>query len=57
MACFFVAAREPFSLGFGSLIVEWIKSHVKADVAVLQGVCPYKWVANAAADLLANRAA
>ena len=53
----FVAARERFSLGFGCLTVEWIKSHTRADVAVLQGVCPYKWNANAAADLLANRAA
>ena len=53
----FLAARESSSLGCGKITIEWIKSHTKADVAVLQGTCPFKWVANAAADALAIRAA
>ena len=53
----FCAVKERADLGFGTLNIEWIKSHVKAEVALHQGECPYKWVANATADALANRAA
>ena len=51
----FCAVRERAALGFGTLNIDWIESHTKADVALHQGVCPYKWVANATADALANR--
>ncbi len=57
MACCFYAVKERADLGFGTLNIEWIKSHVKAEVALHQGECPYKWVANATADALANRGA
>ena len=33
--------------GHGVLHIEWIKPHLKAEVAVSQGVCPVKWLANA----------
>ena len=53
----FRAAKNRYELGHGNIQVEWIKSHLSADVAAVQGLCPGKWLANAISDILADTAA
>ena len=53
----FKAAKNRHDLGYGSIQLEWIKSHLKADVAIAQGQCPGKEFANAIADIYADNAA
>ena len=55
--CIFRARQHRISLGYGQLRTQWINAHIAADVAVSQGVCPAKWLANAIADTMAGRAA
>ena len=49
----FRAAKNRHDLGHGSIQIEWIKGHLKADVAVVQGLCHGKWLANAISDIYA----
>ena len=51
------AAKNRYDLGHGNIQVEWIKGHLKADVAVAQGLCHGKWLANAISDIYADTAA
>ena len=51
------AAKNRCELGHGNIQVEWIKSHLSADVAAVQGLCPGKWLADAISDIIADTAA
>ena len=55
--CIFRARQQRIDLGYGQLHLLWIKAHVAIDVAVAQGMCPFKRLAHATADILADRAA
>ena len=55
--CIFQARQRIINLGYGQLRIEWIKAHLAADVAVSQGLCPAKWLANATADIYADTVA
>ena len=57
MALYFSARQHRINLGYGQFRIEWIKAHLAAEVAVSQGLCPAKWLANAIADSMADKAA
>ena len=53
----FRAAQARYENAHASFHLEWIKSHLISDVASAQGQCPGKLLANAIADVFADRAA
>ena len=53
----FKAAQLGCDNGYDCLRLEWMKSHLTSDVAQAHSQCPAKWLANATADLFADRAA
>ena len=53
----FQGCESRYDLGYGSIQLKWIKSHLKADVAIAQGQFPGKWLANAISDIHVDNAA